>query len=104
MLLLIYWIYFIIFSSQFFTSLRLSHYLLLSWVMLVINLVYNEKIKTVMTLKVSVLLLSIPYIIYGYVLIIYNDFLSIYPFSYHFIIFILFFISYIIIYVFWEFN
>ena len=72
--------------------------------MLIITLVYNKKIKTVITFKVLVLLLTVPYILYWYVLIIYNAFLNIYPFSYHFIILTLFFISYLIIYLFWEFN
>lgn len=104
MLLFIYWIYFIIFSSQFFTSLRLSHYLLFSWLMLGINLIYHEKIQVIMGFRNFIILLMVPYIIYWYLAIIYNDFLAIYPFSYNFIINILFLFTYLIIYLFWEFK
>lgn len=104
MLLLVYWIYFIIFISMFFTSLRLSHYLLFSWFMLVLNFIYNENIKVILNVKTGILLLMIPYFIYGYILIVYNDFLTIYPFSYNFIVYTLFFFMYIIIYLFWEYK
>lgn len=104
MLLLLYWIYFVIFSSQFFTSLRLLHYLLFSGLMLVINTVYNKNIRTNMGFKNSVLLLLIPYSVYWYMIIIFNAFLIVHPFSYDFIIFILFFLTYLIIYLFWELN
>ena len=102
MLLFIYWVYFIIFSSQFFSSLRLAHYLLFSWFMLGVTLIYNEKIKVVMGVKNFILLLMIPYSIYWYMAITYNNFLVIHPFSYDFIINILFLLTYLILYLFWE--
>ena len=102
MLLLIYWLYFIIFSSQFFNVLRLSHFLLFSYIMLMVTIICNENFKTNISFKTAILLLTIPYSIYWYIIIVYNKFLKIHPFSYEFVIYILFFLTYLIIYSFWE--
>jgi len=99
--LVIIWICFIFLMTM---SKRLdqTHYVLFSSLMLYFTYLYNKIQPIRMSLRISSCLLSIPSVIFWYIIFVYNDFLSLKPITFEALVGLLFVYVYLIAYVFWE--
>lgn len=99
--LIVIWISFILFISIF-QELTQLHYLLYSNFMLCFIYLYNLVSYVNISLRIVVIVSSIPSIIFWYVAFVYNDFLSLTSIKYEMFISGLFIYLYMTIYIFCE--
>jgi hypothetical protein len=101
MMLAVIWTSFIllmIFSEE----LDQPHYLLFSGLMFYLTYVYNKINPFKMTVRKTIILLTIPNLIFWYIGFVYNDFLCLTPISYELFIALLFTYTYLLLYIFTE--
>lgn len=99
--LVVIWICFILLMTVS-KKLDQSHYLLFSSLMLYFTYLYNKIWPIRMSLRISSFFVSIPSIIFWYVVFVYNDFLSLKPITFEVLVGLLFIYVYLITYIFWE--
>lgn len=99
--LLIIWVSFVIVISVF-QELNQLDYFLYSCVILCLLYFYNLVNHTSISLRVVILISSIPNIIFWDVAFVYNDFLSLTSIRYEIFVSLLFIYVYVIIYIFCE--
>lgn len=99
--LVIIWVCFVLLMTMS-EQLDQYHYFLFSSSMLYFTYVYNKIRPIKMSLRLSVVFLIIPSIIFWYIIFVYNDFLCLTPIKHEILICLLFFYVYIMAYIFWE--
>ena len=99
--LVIIWICFI-FLMTMSEELDQYHYLLFSSSMLYFTYLYNRIQPIRMSLRIGIIFLAIPSIIFWYIAFVYNDFLCLTPISYECLVSLVFIYSYLMTYIFWE--
>jgi len=101
MILTLIWINFIILMG-FLEELDQVHYLLFSSLMFYFTYLYNKIIPSYISIKLTLLLISISSLILWYIIFVYNDFLSMKPLSNELLIYLFFIYIYLTIYIFFE--
>ena len=101
MYLIIIWTCFILLMT---VSEKLDqfYYLLFSSLMFYFTYLYNKIQPIRMSLRIGVIFLIIPSVIFWYVAFVYNDFLCLTPINHDVLVSLLFVYIYIMTYIFWE--
>ena len=102
MVLLLTWILFI-FVIGLAKELDQIYYFCCSVLMLYFTYLCDQALSAKFSLRMNLFLLTIPSIIFWYIMFVYNNFLCLTPVNHEILVSILFFHTYVVLYIFWEF-